>query len=299
MCVAAIISNPVSLAYFQAMERANPHGAGVAWVENGELCFRRGLKAEDIYALQESGTLKFPYMAHFRWATHGDIVPELTHPFPLGPRASFGELSGTTDRVLMHNGTWAGKLPFKFHARFPEGMVDCLSDTAMVAMWLPYLPKDEADRVIKGVRWATATWEMVDGELKETLLGTWTSNEGNMYSNMHWKPYTPRVSTPEPEDKDWDFDDWLEWRYGEEANKQKFAESESNGIEEDLLQLEIEEAIANAKPGIYLPNDRVLELLDLMSEEQFQHYADKRSFQFEEPSEDFDTVNAYLACGVK
>ena len=162
-----------------------------------------------------------------------------------------------------------------------------------------YLPKDEADRVIRGVRWATATWEMVDGELKETLL------ERGLATKATCIPTCTGSRTPHAslllnrKIRIGILTTGLSGGTGKKPIKQKFAESKSNGIEEDLLQLEIEEAIANAKPGIYLPNDRVLELLDLMSEEQFQHYADKRSFQFEEPSEDFDTVNAYLACGVK
>lgn len=197
MCVAAIISCPVSLDYLRKMAESNPHGGGVAWPDaaSGLMRFKKGLTAEEIHALQESGELTFPYLLHFRWATAGDKVPEMTHPFPVGIRALFGELEGAAEQVLIHNGTmswaqqkyWVPNTDYLYH--LPWELINRASDTA-IAAWL--LAEPGSQDILKALQWATCLASVQDGQLVTETTGEWDEFEGNKYSNLHWLPYSKR-----------------------------------------------------------------------------------------------------------
>jgi hypothetical protein len=142
--------------------------------------------------------MTYPYLLHFRWATHGDRVAELTHPFPLGPRALLGETSGAADRVLIHNGTWSfydstvERFMNDGNYELPEELINCASDTALAA-WLAEHDPD----VLDSVMWATALAEMrwttdLEGNQRRTMdittRGQWYDKDGNWYSNLNWVP---------------------------------------------------------------------------------------------------------------
>lgn len=193
MCVAAVIFEPVSMEYLTAMEDDNPHGAGVAWLQDGRIRFARGLTAADIFQMQSDNVMSYPYLMHYRWATHGEKIPELTHPFPLGPRALMGELHGSASAVLIHNGTWsayetnATKFVNEGNYELPEEVLACGSDTAIAA----YLALHDQD-ILDSVQWATAVAEIkeIDGKttMEITTRGSWYEKESNWYSNLNWVP---------------------------------------------------------------------------------------------------------------
>ena len=200
MCVAAIVFKPVQLEYLECMENDNPHGAGVAWLQGEEIRFMRGLTAKDIFQLQSDEVMSYPYLMHFRWATHGAKIAELTHPFPIGPRALLGERSGGCKALLIHNGTWGGyeRAAAKYisagNYEIPEELIASASDTA-VAAWLA---QDNPD-ILDEIMWATAVAEITEttddeGNLKKTMeittRGTWSDKEGNWYSNLNWVPWS-------------------------------------------------------------------------------------------------------------
>lgn len=192
MCIAAIIFKPVSLHYLLDMEDSNPDGGGVAWQHESEktICFKRGLTATDIFAMQEEGKLTYPYLLHFRWATHGAKTPELTHPFPVGIRALLGELEGTADQVLIHNGTWntySMWLPEQHSTPVPQSLIEAMSDTA-IAAWLA----EEDPNILDDVPWATAHAYMRNGEMDITTRGSWQEHQENWYSNLFWLPWSGR-----------------------------------------------------------------------------------------------------------
>jgi hypothetical protein len=175
MCVAVIIEDNkrIPAANLKAMHEANSDGGGLAWMADGVVHFRKGLTWEQIDALQER--LPRPFLLHFRIATRGPKVAELTHPFPLGEQAFSEDLTGISDKgVIIHNGTWPD-----FKKYIPEGVnPDKCSDTqvaAYVAAW------DEA--ILTEVRWSNAIMKP-DGVW---YRGSWERFEGNLYSNMHWK----------------------------------------------------------------------------------------------------------------
>lgn len=184
MCVAAVIYNPLTLSDLKNMEDSNPDGAGVSWRDGNAIRFKRGLTAQEIFDLQEEGEVTYPYFVHFRWATYGDKVGALTHPFPLGMRALFGELDGTTDAVLMHNGSWSGWSSYLSDIPLPQDALTCQSDTAVAA----YIARDNED-ILDQVHWATAIMRMEGDDLKIHYRGsTWEEENGNWFSNMNWKP---------------------------------------------------------------------------------------------------------------
>ena len=108
MCVAVIVQSDkrIPKTYLEAMHEANSDGGGVAWQQDGVVYFRKGLTWQEIDELQDK--LPKPFLMHFRIATKGDKIPELTHPFPIGPQAFSETLSGFSEMgVLIHNGTWS------------------------------------------------------------------------------------------------------------------------------------------------------------------------------------------------
>ena len=188
MCIAAIINNPIKRAYLDEMHKDNPHGGGVAWHQDGKLHFKRGLDADAVWEMQDNGTLTFPYLLHFRWATHGEIVPELTHPFPLGMRALFGELEGTAQSVLIHNGVWNACTTWLDMVRAPAELVKATSDTGIAAYLLGKYPGIFQQK-LDSIPWAIAVAKTVAGKLVIEKYGhSWTSYNGNDYSNLSWLP---------------------------------------------------------------------------------------------------------------
>lgn len=137
MCVLYACETGVpSLDELKRAADANPHGAGVAWIEGGMAHWQKGI--DDPEAMHEFIlTLPLPILVHFRWASAGGIDPALTHPFPVTRKAGT-TLSGRARRVLAHNGhigSWesmkkrAEKVARKFGG-LPAGP---WSDTRLVA----------------------------------------------------------------------------------------------------------------------------------------------------------------------
>lgn len=193
MCIAAIIHKPISQKYLDEMERDNPHGAGVAWVRHGKLEFRRGLTAERIGWMQTWRQFTYPYLLHFRWATHGKKVASLTHPFPVGRRALMGELEGRASKVLIHNGVWtdyddAEPLLHEEPKYHELVKADKLSDTQVAAYIIGRWPEWQDDILAK-IPWACAVASVNKGRIDIKKYGSsWTTHAGNEYSNLQWLP---------------------------------------------------------------------------------------------------------------
>lgn len=86
---------------------SNKHGFGYAWADGDQIRWNKGYEAEELTdsLIEEYLALPFPKAIHFRWATHGGISPELTHPFPI-KRGNPLSLDGDAKSVLFHNGVW-------------------------------------------------------------------------------------------------------------------------------------------------------------------------------------------------
>lgn len=86
-------------------ENFNKDGGGMAWIENGKVHYKKGLKAEEMYKIYEERNLQLPIVIHFRIASVGGVKKQLCHPFPITKNAETN-LEGITDAVLFHNGHW-------------------------------------------------------------------------------------------------------------------------------------------------------------------------------------------------
>ncbi len=180
MCVAVIVENKYNIRKkdLLAMEGDNPDGAGIAWIEGGQVLFMRGLNATQVFELQKD--LPRPFFLHFRYATRGGKSQYLTHPFPLGMDAFTAGLSGTTDQgVLMHNGTWKD-----YQKWIPEGVDQSkVSDTQVAA----YAATIGGHDILDDVSWATAVLFKSENKWLIHYRGDWVTHKGNRYSNLHWK----------------------------------------------------------------------------------------------------------------
>lgn len=186
MCVAVVIESPrpVPTEQIRLMAETNPDGGGVAWIDGDTIQFRKGLTWQEVAWL--SSELPRPFLMHFRIATRGEAIPELTHPFPVGWQALDGDLSGSAPAVVIHNGTWNG-----YDRHIPRGIDPrSVSDTQIAA-----LVAGEREDILDHVGWSNAIMRAAGhGRADLTLRGNWHEFEGNLYSNLHWQ------------------DDWRYWR---------------------------------------------------------------------------------------
>lgn len=111
MCVIAIKPRKVKIDYKTVIEMydSNPHGAGLAVVCEGATYISKGYESaknlwEDLKSLQNE-----LLVIHFRWATHGIICPEMTHPFIVDEDINVcTQVEGETHLpVIVHNGVIA------------------------------------------------------------------------------------------------------------------------------------------------------------------------------------------------
>jgi hypothetical protein len=295
MCIAAIIHVPLSKEYLDEMDISNPHGGGVAWLSNGELCFRRGLVAKEIYEMQENGELTYPYLLHFRWATHGPKIAQLTHPFPTGIRAFLGELQGTADEVMIHNGVWGDYTDWVplVPAVVPDELLASVSDTAVAAYFYAEFPELGSE-----IPWAVASARVGDdGKMAIVKHGRWQDYKGNEYSNLHWLPakeyglargwegyFERKAAAATPIKGDWnpdeDFEAYCRRRYGDE-------------VTQAIMQIEEREADAGQEwPDKDSSDDDAVTIESMIPTDDFVTYDDLVNNDL--VSEDPESVNEWL-----
>ena len=177
MCVILVCPKKVrpSKDVLYACHAANPHGAGVAWRENGKVRWQKNLGPGKLMGLLKE--LEGEVVIHFRWASVGGVDPRLCHPFPITPRANVS-LSGAAESVLFHNGTWSGyaeALERLSQASGVEAPRSPMSDTRAAAL-LVHATQPEVLNRLSG-RWV---W-MNAHETK--LFGQWENWGGMKVSN--------------------------------------------------------------------------------------------------------------------
>ena len=179
MCVILVCPDDIrpDRATLDACHRANPHGAGVAWREDGEVRWMKGLEPDELEALIDG--LSGEIVIHFRIASVGEVTPRLCHPFPVTACATT-RLSGHARAVLFHNGTWNDwrenlrRMP---HHQRPDGL---LSDTRVAASLVDLCGMDVLDRL-------PGRWVFYDRDFTE-LYGDWREWQGMRASNLYFLP---------------------------------------------------------------------------------------------------------------
>lgn len=105
MCIAIVARTKFpSREFLECSLEQNQDGAGIAWIENGLVHWKKGLSTlEEIYEFEAKGP---PWLVHFRISTVGGKIAPLCHPFPVTPDCSTA-LEGAAEKVLIHNGHWS------------------------------------------------------------------------------------------------------------------------------------------------------------------------------------------------
>lgn len=171
-------------ATLQACWDANPHGAGLAWRQQGKVHWRKTNDMAEIKRIRD--TVKGELFIHFRIASVGGVCDELRHPFPVSKNCGLAS-SGSAKSVLFQNGTWSdwfSGLEFaekEGHA-CPEGK---MSDTRAAA----FLTSIYGHRFLE--KCGHSRW--VYFSVHETATyGTWHKRNGIRFSNLYWLPYGER-----------------------------------------------------------------------------------------------------------
>ncbi|HVU07839.1 MAG TPA: hypothetical protein VHG89_04770 [Verrucomicrobiae bacterium] len=185
MCVILICPEKVrpSLETLRRCQHKNPHGAGIAWRENGAV---EWFKTNDVSAIAEQlRRRRGEIVIHFRFASVGPVCGELRHPFPVTRKAALLE-RGRGNAVLFQNGTWLGwrnalRLAKGKGHRLPDGeMNDARAAAFLCSLYGPSFLRE------CGVsRW-------VYFSARETLrFGQWHERDGIYFSNLRWLPPQP------------------------------------------------------------------------------------------------------------
>lgn len=106
MCIIALCqTRKPSLDELKNCEKSNNHGAGIAWIKDGIVHWRKGIDdIEKHYNFIKK--LPLPILIHFRLASSGSVCRELTHPFPIESDVPLALKGETKNGVIAHNGTW-------------------------------------------------------------------------------------------------------------------------------------------------------------------------------------------------
>lgn len=183
MCVIGIYkkSKP-SYSELLKMERTNPDGGGIAYIEGKETAYKKGLKANEIYEITKK--IKLPFVVHFRIGTVGKKSKYLCHPF-IVDNVSTLKLEGKGKQLLFHNGHWG---EWKAHllqalpllkGKIIEGE---LSDSRCMA--------------ILGSLYGRTFYHLIEEKIAilssdgvEVFGSGWSDVEGNLYSNLYFDIY--------------------------------------------------------------------------------------------------------------
>lgn len=179
-----------------AAEKINSHGAGIAWIDktdkkNPTVRWVKGIDAKEV--IKMAPKLPFPLVIHFRIASSGAEVPELTHPFPLSYNAE-DWLEGTcSNGVLFHNGTltgWRADLREAVHRSKKMLTGGHWNDTRAMA-WLignfgmGYVSLIQPEQKLAILHPQTGLWF---GPEDEWYGGEKEGHKGFYYSNRGWIP---------------------------------------------------------------------------------------------------------------
>ena len=177
MCI--LIYKPAGVAFtdINTLEKcwdANPDGAGFAVLKNkihvvkGLMNFDEFLKAYS--ALYDKNN---DIIIHFRLASKGPVVKELTHPFVIDKTQPPSLEFITNKPILFHNGT------------IPNLGKDGKSDTLEFAELLAKISENTWDKVISTVRRTDKFIIAKQGEVK--LYGDFEIIDQVYFSNLSWQ----------------------------------------------------------------------------------------------------------------
>lgn len=170
-------------------EKSNPHGNGVAVAYEGKTFWRKGLTIDEL--INDYKETKLPMLIHFRWASVGEKVPQLAHPFPITEGVEL-DLRGEAPAIFAHNGhisNWEDILlsSLSGNDKVPDGQF--FSDSRIMA----YLVWKHGRNVLRFIDpKGKNRFAILNGDGTINHYGTgWTEQKDDtktvMLSNMNWK----------------------------------------------------------------------------------------------------------------
>lgn len=191
----------------------NPDGAGYAFNTDNIVCIKKGFmtfdafwnsisKAQKQYDFKNRGVL-----IHFRIATHGGVIPAMTHPFPIvDDNGALSKLEYVSDYAVIHNGI-ISLTGAKAHSE------KAMSDTAVFI-------RDYLTKIAQNRQWfkRRANMELIEKliDSKMAILNSrgeiintsgFTEDGGVLYSNSTYKDYRQRkIAKAYLCDYDYDYD---------------------------------------------------------------------------------------------
>ena len=194
MCVILSGKADKVLVHLPDAMRANPHGNGVAWVDEVDgkrvIKYIKGMTDEKAIDLVRSFGSESDIVFHARISTAGGVSEELCHPFPI-ERVPELKTQGTTDMVLFHNGHVSG-----WEAFVPDFLVKAQptrwSDSRAIAhaIAMGFINVKDLGGKIPGVYAVLSTEHFPDfpkhfGTIRR--FGHWTMVKGGVWaSNTHF-----------------------------------------------------------------------------------------------------------------
>ena len=168
---------------------ANPDGNGFAWIQGGQVHWRKGITVKT--AIKLADTKPLPYIFHARIATFGATCAALCHPFPITKRRKQTATIGSSKRgVVFHNGSWS---EWDEYVNHPRGETHWSDSRAMADM--VFADGDEALELIPGsqrVAMMTPTDILFQG------TGWTTLRAGIKASNTHFVRMSPSLWSDSP-----------------------------------------------------------------------------------------------------
>jgi hypothetical protein len=114
MCIIAVKHSGTQLDWNRLQDcfEANPDGAGFAYAVDEGIYISKGfMEFESLRSAVATARIRTEHevLFHFRIATHGQVIPANTHPFPLSSdRAELDALDVITPMAIAHNGIVSG-----------------------------------------------------------------------------------------------------------------------------------------------------------------------------------------------
>lgn len=165
---------------------ANSHGAGIGWVENGQVKYVKGF--ENLAELKKfySEFTIIPHVLHFRTGTSGGYSKQMTHPFIIDDDGSLDLEYAGTNSVLFHNGVisdWKDMALTYFLSNGVKIPTGAWSDTRVLAVLCSRLGLPILDFIY-------GKFTIINANGTIDRYGAFTLDEGNYYSTSDYKQKT-------------------------------------------------------------------------------------------------------------
>ena len=173
----------------KTMWDGNRDGAGIMYVENGQVRIEKGfMKYKDFTKVLDRLEKRLdltavPVVMHFRITTHGGTKPENCHPFPITDNVgALKKLTITTDLGVAHNGI----IPITPRKGISDTMEYIASQLAPLKKALPRFYENKwAMLLVKNAIESRMAFLTREGKLY--TVGDFVEDEGVLYSNYSYR----------------------------------------------------------------------------------------------------------------